>query len=166
MQPAKDSMKRALILLTMLVLACTKPKTNELPREAWSVEDYAKAGLRIDKPWTADDYTTAAKVLQQEAAGHQERLPRFRGVKSGAVFEKLITDLPDDRGVPVRDRFLAHATRGEEYLRNSFARVDRANRRRDARGRRDVVDDGRIPCHVRRGRSESRGSAGRSREDA
>jgi len=94
-----------------LAVGCSQAKTNALPAEAWGTEDYAHAGLLIDKPWTADNYTTATLVLQQESAGHRERLPHFHGATSGAVFAKLLTDLPDDPSQPVKDRFIAHATR-------------------------------------------------------
>jgi hypothetical protein len=121
-------MKRASIVIVLFVLGCTKAKTNELPAEAWGVADYANVGLRIDKPWTADDYTTAASVLQQQTAGHRERLPRFRGAKSGEVFTKLVTDLPDDASASINERFAAHAKRGEAinaisklYMENEYA---------------------------------------------
>jgi hypothetical protein len=106
-------MKRAAIMVVGVVFGCSQAKTNALPAEAWGTADYANAGLRIDNPWTPDDYTTATQVLQQESAGHRERLPHFHGAKSGAVFAKLLTDLPDDGSASVNQRFLAHATRFE-----------------------------------------------------
>jgi hypothetical protein len=69
--------------------------------------------LRIDTPWNADDYVTAQHVLERVAADHRERLPRFHGARSGAVFAKLLVDLPEDAASPVNQRFLAHATRFE-----------------------------------------------------
>lgn len=121
-------MKCGMLVVIVAVLACTKAKTNELPAEAWGVDDYAKAGLRIDKPWTPDDYTNAATILQQQTAGHRERLPRFHGAKSGEVFAKLIADLPDDSSAPIRDRFIAHEVHGEAanaisklYMENQLA---------------------------------------------
>ena len=83
-------MKRVLVLL--IVVACSKTKTNELPGEAWGVDDYAKAGLSVDKPWTAAEHVQAASVLKDVTAGHRDRLPRFRGAKSGAVFAQLIAE--------------------------------------------------------------------------
>lgn len=102
-------MKRVLVLL--IAIGCSHDKTNQLPAEAWGVADYASAGLRIDTPWTADDYTAAATTLQRIAVDHRDRLPRFHGVKSGAVFDKLVTEPPDDPGAPIDQRFVAHATR-------------------------------------------------------
>lgn len=107
-------------LVVLLVgSACTK--SNELPDEAWAGIDYASAGLQIDKPWTPDDYAAAAKVLEKVTAGHRERLPRFRGKKSGAIFAKLLVDLPDDLAQPIDRRFIAHFTRGEAL--NALAKL-------------------------------------------
>lgn len=118
--------------VVVLVLGCTTAKTNQLPAEAWGVADYANVGLRVDEPWTPDDYTAAASVLQQQSAGHRERLPRFHGEKSGVVFAKLVTDLPDDSSVPINERFIAHVKRGQAidaisklYVENAFATPSR-----------------------------------------
>jgi hypothetical protein len=97
-------MKRAVVLL--IVLACSK--SNELPSEAWGVEDYAKAGIAVDKPWGAAEFKNALDVLRPAVDGHRERLPRYRGAKSGAVFAKLVTDLPADADRPITDRFGLH----------------------------------------------------------
>jgi hypothetical protein len=125
-------MWRGFLVVVTLVLGCTKAATNQLPAEAWTVADYANAGLHIDKPWTADDYTVAASVLQQQSAGHRERLPRFHGEKSGAVFAKLLIDLPADSGEPITERFTAHFKRGEAinaisklYVENELATPSR-----------------------------------------
>lgn len=104
-------MKRLLVLL--IAIGCSHDKRNELPPETWGVADYASAGLRIDKPWTADDYTSAAATLKRIAVDHRDRLPRFHGTKSGAVFDKLVTDPPDDPGAPIDKRFIAHGIRSE-----------------------------------------------------
>jgi len=101
-------MKHLLVLL--IAVGCSHDKTNALPAEAWGVADYAAAGLRIDQPWTADDYTAAATTLQRIAVDHRERLPRFHGAKSGAVFAKLVMDPPDDPSATINKRFIAHAT--------------------------------------------------------
>ncbi len=102
-------MKRALVLL--LVLGCSKQPARA--PEAWGVADYAKAGIAIDKPWAPDDYPAAAAVLKQLLPDHRDRLPRFHGDKSGAVFAKLMTPPPDDSAAPIAARFFAHMTRGE-----------------------------------------------------
>jgi hypothetical protein len=124
-------MKATLLALVFIVLGCDT-KTNQLPAEAWGVADYANAGLRIDMPWSADDYTAAAGVLQRVSAGHHERLPRFQGAKSGAVFRKLLTDLSGDTGMPVSERFQNHMKRSEAvnaisklYVENSLATPSR-----------------------------------------
>jgi hypothetical protein len=121
-------MKRVLVIL--ILLACGK--TNRLPDEAWGISDYASAGLHIDEPWSAAEYTTAASILKSVTADHRERLPRFRGTKSGPVFDKLLADLPDDRGQPVAERFGAHVQRYDAvntisklYVENQFAAVPR-----------------------------------------
>jgi hypothetical protein len=86
-------MKRALILVVLL--ACRRTTRNDLPPEAWGVSDYAAAGITIDKQWDAADHLNAAQVLKEVTAGHRERLPRYNGAKSGAVFQKLLDDLPN-----------------------------------------------------------------------
>jgi len=112
-------MKRWHLVALLLAVACTK--SNRLPAEAWGVTDYAGAGLQIDKPWTPGDYAAAAEVLASVTVGHRERLPRFRGKKSGAVLAKLLVDLPHDSAQPVEQRFIAHATRGEAL--NAIAKL-------------------------------------------
>ncbi|CAN5476621.1 hypothetical protein BH11MYX1_BH11MYX1_27990 [soil metagenome] len=103
-------MKRALVLV--VTFSCGKP-TNALPTETWGITDFANAGLHIDKPWTPDNFTTAATVLKAQCTGHRDRLPHFHGQKSGEVFAKLLTPLPDDHAAPVTERFKAHMLRGE-----------------------------------------------------
>jgi hypothetical protein len=121
------AMKRVLVVLVVLACSC-KAKTNDLPGEAWSAADYASAGLATDKPWTHADHTRAAAVLAQQTAGHRDRLPRFQGAKSGAVFAKLIATLPPDDDQPIADRFIAHVERYEAtnaisklYVENALA---------------------------------------------
>jgi hypothetical protein len=123
-------MWRASAVVVTLVLACTN--ANQPPTEAWGVADYANVGLHVDQPWTSDDYTSAARVLQQQSAGHRERLPRFHGEESGPVFAKLLTDLPADGGQPVNERFIAHAKRADAlnaisklYMENALATPSR-----------------------------------------
>lgn len=125
-------MKHALILLVVVALGCSNAKTSALAAEAWGVDDYAKVGLRIDKPWEPADYTNAANVLQQQTAGHRERLPRFHGPGSGPVFDKIIADLVDDPAASVKERLAAHMERGEAvnaisklYLDNIYATPSR-----------------------------------------
>ena len=119
-------MKR--VLVVMVVLACSNAKTNDLPAEAWSASDYANVGLVVDRPWTSADHTRAAAVLAEQTAGHRERLPRYQSAASGAVFAKLIEELPADRDRPVGDRFGAHFERYEAtnaisklYVENALA---------------------------------------------
>jgi hypothetical protein len=119
-------MKRALVLLVLL--ACNKTKSNELPPEAWGISDYEGAGIHIDKPWTDVDFVHAANVLAQVTANHRERLPRYRGAKSGAVFAKLLETLPPDDDRPIGERFAAHGERSEAanqtsklYVENAYA---------------------------------------------
>ena len=106
-------MTKRWILVAAVVVAVACAKSNRLPTEAWGVTDYAGAGLNIDKPWTADDYASAAKVLENVTVEHRERLPRFRGERSGAVFAKLLVDPPEDAAAAIDKRFIAHSTRSE-----------------------------------------------------
>ena len=139
-------MKRGLILLLLVAIGCSSSKPSALPAEAWGVDDYAKVGLRIDKPWAPADYTNAATVLQRETAGHRERLPHFRGAKSGPVFDKIITDLVDDPAASVKDRLGAHMERGEAvnaisklYLEDPYATPSREWIELNAVGMREAV---------------------------
>ncbi|HSD87875.1 MAG TPA: hypothetical protein VLB44_10190 [Kofleriaceae bacterium] len=125
-------MKCAFAVVLVLVLACTKTNHNEVSAEEWGIADYANVGLHVDRPWAPDDYTIAARVLEQQTAGHRERLPRFHGEKSGVLFTKLVTDLPDDGSAPVQERFTAHFTRGEAlnaisklYVESAYATPSR-----------------------------------------
>lgn len=120
------AMKRAVVLLVLL--ACCRPKTNKLPDEAWGRSDYATAGLAIDKPWVAADFTNAVTVLKRVTEGHRERLPRYQGAKSGEVFAKLLEPLAPDADKPIGERFGAHAERAEAanqmsklYVENAYA---------------------------------------------
>ncbi|HEX5064456.1 MAG TPA: hypothetical protein VFV99_34005 [Kofleriaceae bacterium] len=101
-------MKRIAVLVVLL-LACGK--RNDLPEEAWGVADFEREGLHVDKPWTTDDFTQAQAVLERVSKDHRERLPRYRGAKSGAVFAKLVTELPEDATQSIGDKFIAHANR-------------------------------------------------------
>jgi hypothetical protein len=122
-------MKRALVLLVLLLaVACKKTKTNDLPEEAWGADDYAAVGLRSDQPWTGADYTRAASVLGEQTKGHRERLPRYQGAKSGALFARLIEPLPPDADKPIGERFVAHMERyhaanaiSKLYVENALA---------------------------------------------
>lgn len=105
------AMKHALVLLVLV--ACGRSKTNQLPAEAWGVDDYAKAGIAIDKPWGADDFTNAATVLAQVTTGHRERLPRYQGPKSGPVFAKLLVPVAQGDDVAIAERFATHGQRAE-----------------------------------------------------
>jgi hypothetical protein len=103
-------MKRALVLVVLL--ACSKGGSQPAAVvEAWSVADYQKAGLDISKPWHGDDFTHAAEVITSAAGEHRERLPHFRGAASGAVFAKLLEDLPDDSAQPITQRYQEHLKR-------------------------------------------------------
>ena len=111
---------------------CGPTKANELPAETWGVTELAQAGLHIDKPWRPEDFTTAAAVLEAQCAAHRDRLPHFHGARSGEVFAKLITPLPDDGTAPVTERFYAHMLRGDAlisisklYMENMLAKPSR-----------------------------------------
>lgn len=103
--------KRVCVVACVVMVACHQ--SNQLPPEAWGVSDYTAAGLHIDSPWTAGDYVAAQHVLERIAVDHRERLPRFRGARSGAVFAKLLGELPVDAAAPVSERFVGHGTRFE-----------------------------------------------------
>jgi len=102
-------MIRCWCVAACMLAACHR--SESLPPEAWTVSDYASAGLDIAKPWTADDHAKAQRTLAAVTRDHRERLPRFNGVRSGAVFAKLLEDPPDDMSSPVDARLLAHLAR-------------------------------------------------------
>jgi hypothetical protein len=122
-------MKRDALLVGLVwLVGCGSPRANDLPAETWGVAEFAQAGLRIDKPWRPEDLTAAAAVLD----AHRDRLPHFHGARSGEVFAKLVTPLPDDGAAPVTERFHAHMLRGEAlnaisklYLENLLAKPPR-----------------------------------------
>jgi hypothetical protein len=104
---------RALILIVVACAfgACAKDKSpNDLPAEAWGVDDYTKAGMpAADHGWSVDELKTANTVLAKETAGHRERLPHRAGVKSGPVFQRIVETptLPADPN----QAYAAHAER-------------------------------------------------------
>jgi hypothetical protein len=103
-------MKHALVLVAML--GCGEAK-DQPAAETWGVAEFAKAGLHIDRPWRPADFTAAATVLEEQCKDHHDRLPHFHGPRSGKVFAKLLTPLPDDSAAPITERFSAHMVRGE-----------------------------------------------------
>lgn len=113
------AMKHALALLVLV--ACSSSRTNQLPAEAWGVDDYAKAGIAIDKPWVADDFTNAATVLARVTTGHRERLPRYKGPKSGPVFDRLLVPVAMGDAVTLADSFPVHVQRYEAL--NAIAKL-------------------------------------------
>ena len=120
------------LLVLIVLVGCGPTKANDLPAETWGVAEFAQAGLHIDKPWRPEDFTAAAAVLEAQCAGHRDRLPHFHGARSGEVFAKLVTPLPDDTAASIAERFHAHMLRGEAlnaisklYLENLFAKPSR-----------------------------------------
>lgn len=103
-------MKHALFLVA--ILGCGEAKDKPAV-ETWGVAEFAQAGLRIDRPWKPADFTTAAAVLEAQCKDHRDRLPHFHGPRTGEVFAKLLTPLPDDSAEPITQRFTAHMLRGE-----------------------------------------------------
>jgi hypothetical protein len=98
-------------LLLLLVLACST-RENALPPEAWDVQSYVAAGVPDPaRRWTHAEHVAAVQLLVDQSAQHPERLPRFGGARSGAVFARVIEPLVDDPGAPIEQRFGAHVQR-------------------------------------------------------
>ncbi len=105
----------ALGLAVTLLGACSSNKANQLPAEAWSIDDYVKAGVpSLDHPWSVDDHEIAAPVLLKETQGHRNRLPHKDGAKSGPLFAR-IAEAPAApvADAPVDQTFILHARRFE-----------------------------------------------------
>jgi hypothetical protein len=107
---------RALILSVALALAaCSTNKANQLPAEAWSVDDYVKAGVPApDHTWSPDEHEAALAALARETKGHRDRLPHKDGPKSGAVFAR-IAEQPagPSPGADATQTFMVHGRRFE-----------------------------------------------------
>lgn len=115
---------RALILVALLACGSSK-SANDLPPEAWGVEDYAKAGIpAIDHAWTIDEHEAAAAALVKAAEGHPERLPRLQGAKSGPVFARIVEARGDDEFVAHARRFEAGNQISKLYMVNEMAAVN------------------------------------------
>lgn len=95
--------------------ACSSNKANQLPAEAWSMDDYVKAGVpALDHPWTVDDHEIASTVLLKETQGHRNRLPHKEGAKSGALFARIAEPpAAPVEGAPPDQTFILHARRFE-----------------------------------------------------
>jgi hypothetical protein len=112
---------RTLLLVTVwcALAACSKPRSpNDLPAETWGTNDYVKAGVPApDHTWTVAEHRTALEVLTKETAGHRERLPHLGGVKSGAVFARIVEASPsaeaDRAAVDPNQAYAVHADRFE-----------------------------------------------------
>jgi hypothetical protein len=107
-------MKRILLTLVTLIAGCGN-RGSSLPAEAWGTADYVAAGVPDPgHAWTDVEVVTASHAIQRESADHRERLPRYRGAKSGAVFARLVeAPAPDDPAIAIVERFKGHMERGE-----------------------------------------------------
>lgn len=106
------TIRRILVVVGFVALAaCSKSKSpNDLPAESWGEAEYVKAGLpAADHTWTAAELKVAVDVLSKETTGHRDRLPHRGGVKSGAVFERLVEG-PSAAADPAQ-AYIAHAER-------------------------------------------------------
>ena len=98
--------------LLVIVLGCGQHR--ELPDEAWGVGDYVSAGLPApDHTWSNAELDKANEVLGRVARNRLDRLPRFHGVKSRAVFARLIERAPEDPQATGATRFELHGVRFE-----------------------------------------------------
>jgi len=88
--------------------------------DAWGTSDYVAAGVPDPAgAWSSAELKKAVDAIAQAAADHPERLPRYRGAKSGAVFAKLLEAPRDDFAAPITTRLGAHLERFEAVNRAS-----------------------------------------------
>jgi hypothetical protein len=105
------------IWVVAVVLACG---SHDARAEAWGTSDYVAAGVPDPAgAWSSAKLKTAVDAIDQAAAGHPERLPRYRGAKSGAVFAKLLDRPRDDFSAPVTARLGMHLERFEAFNKAS-----------------------------------------------
>ena len=106
------------LLVMAILFACGVPaaraETGDAKADAWGTKDYVAAGVPDPvHAWSPPELGKAVDAIAQAAADHAERLPRYRGAKSGKVFARLIEVPPEDMSVPVPDRMIAHLQRYE-----------------------------------------------------
>lgn len=82
--------------------------------DAWGTAEYVAAGAPDPgRAWSTAELGKAVDAIAQAVADHAERLPRYRGAKSGKVFARLIEVSPEDMSLAVTDRMIAHLQRYE-----------------------------------------------------
>src|SRR4051794_24919887 len=97
--------------LLVVLLACGP---RGAPPEAWGTADYVAAGVPDPgHAWSSAELTKASAAIAAAAADHDDRLPRFRGARSGAVFARLLEAPADDATRPVAPRLGEHLARYE-----------------------------------------------------
>jgi len=85
--------------LLVVLLACG---ARGAPPEAWGTADYVAAGVPDPgHAWSNAELVKAGTAITAAADGHEDRLPRYRGARSGAVFARLIEAPADDATRPV-----------------------------------------------------------------
>jgi hypothetical protein len=86
--------------------------SHDAQAEAWGTKDYVAAGVPDPgQAWSGAELGKAADAIATAAAGHAERLPRYRDATSGTVFAKLIEPSREDPAAPLTARIGAHLER-------------------------------------------------------
>lgn len=65
----------------------------------------------MDHVWSVIELRNAVDVIARAAEDHPDRLPRFHGARSGAVFARLVDEPVDDSTAPVTARLGKHLDR-------------------------------------------------------
>ena len=81
-----------------------------LDEEALTAKEYADRGVPpVEKPWTVDELSAAAKALTAVAQRKSKQLPRYKGARSGGIFSQLTSDhylkVIKDKSIPIETRF-------------------------------------------------------------
>jgi hypothetical protein len=97
--------------LVAFTLACGSPHASP---EAWGTSDYVAAGVPDPaQPWTTAGIEKASDVIAQAATGHADRLPRYKGPKSGTVFARLVAAPADEQAASPTAQLGTHLVRFE-----------------------------------------------------
>lgn len=97
--------------LWVVVLLLVYP-SHDAHAEAWGTKDYVAAGVPDPgQAWSGAELGKAADAIATAAAGHAERLPRYRDAASGAVFARLVEPSRADPAASLQARIGAHLER-------------------------------------------------------
>jgi hypothetical protein len=101
-------MRRTLVAAVLgLLLAAGAARAED-----WVTRDYVAAGVPDPvRVWSLPELRQAVDAIGRAAAGHAERLPRYRSTRSGVLFARLIEPLREDPAGAVADRLIMHVER-------------------------------------------------------